>query len=224
MATLKEWKRDFNKLPKWQKFSIISGLIIGIIGLIYSGNYVINNYQNNIINPSLTQSSLCVGRNCNQNITYNINNQETTFNNGIPSLSIVEYKVESDGINYLTPTFVLKNVGKVPIKYYVNKSDITRFAYSNVELNADQQISTNDNIYHNRGEIIFPEAVSLFSFTPTDLQPFQVQNTHFEMDIRLEINYWNVEVPSKYCIFYSKYTLFSNENKIYPISQNLTCV
>lgn len=225
MATLKEWKRDFNKLPKWEKFSIV----IGIIGLIYvGGSYVQNNYQNSVTNSSLNQSPLCVGQNCTQNTIYNIN-QETTFHNNSPSLSIVEYTVEDNGINYLTPTFIFKNVGKVPLEYYVNKSDITRISFyenSNkiFELNAGQQIKTTDFVYHNRGEIIFPEAVSSFSFTPTELQRFQVSHTHFEMDIRLEINYWNVEIPSKYCIFYSKYTLYLNENKIYPISQNLSCI
>lgn len=67
MATLKEWIRDFNKLSKWDKV----GLIIGIIGLIYAGNYVQNNYQNSVTISSLIQSPLCVGQNCSQNITYN---------------------------------------------------------------------------------------------------------------------------------------------------------
>ena len=123
MASLKEWKRDFNKLPKWEKFSIV----MGIIGLIYvGGSYIQNNYQNSVTNSSLTQSPLCVGPNCTQNTIYNINNQETTFHNEIPSLSIVEYTVTGNGNDYLTPTFIFKNVGKVPLKYYVNKSDITR--------------------------------------------------------------------------------------------------
>lgn len=70
MATLKEWKRDFNKLPKWQKIS----LIIGVLGLILAGNQT--NYQKIIVNSSLNQSPICIGQNCDQNITYNINSQE----------------------------------------------------------------------------------------------------------------------------------------------------
>lgn len=79
MPTLKEWKRDFNKLPKWEKFSIVTGLIIGVIGLIYGGNYIQNHYQNSVTNSSLTQSPLCVGQNCNQNITYNIKAETNSY-------------------------------------------------------------------------------------------------------------------------------------------------
>lgn len=195
MATLKEWRRDFNRLPKWQKFSIISGFIIGVAGLIFG--------------------------------SYSIIDQETKSESTISALSLVKYSVEIDG-QYLTPKFYLKNVGEIPIEYYVNESDIDRVSFysgSNLtlEINA-RQIKTTDFEYHNRGEIIFPDSVSEFSFTSSNLQVFQVPSTRFEMDINLEIRYWAVDKPSKICIFYSKYTFFSNENKIYPVTQNINCI
>lgn len=43
MATLKEWVRDFKRKPKWDQFSIIFTIVIGIIGLFLGGNWMINN-------------------------------------------------------------------------------------------------------------------------------------------------------------------------------------
>ncbi|MBS3114241.1 hypothetical protein J4448_04005 [Candidatus Woesearchaeota archaeon] len=52
MATLKEWVRDFKKLTKWDKFSLLYGILIGIIGLILT-NTVYNIYfKSNIDQPT----------------------------------------------------------------------------------------------------------------------------------------------------------------------------
>lgn len=62
MATIREWKRDFIKLPKWQKFSIVSAIILALIGLFFGGKYIIN-YNNieirnsNLINSPIVQGS-----------------------------------------------------------------------------------------------------------------------------------------------------------------------
>lgn len=68
MATLKEWKRDFKRLPKWQKV----GLILSILGLLGVGgslvikNFIINNTnsQTLIENSNLSHNQLCTGQNC----------------------------------------------------------------------------------------------------------------------------------------------------------------
>jgi hypothetical protein len=60
MATLKEWIRDFNKKSKWDKFCIIFTIITFIIGLIFGGQYLINNINistNQSINVSVSNST-----------------------------------------------------------------------------------------------------------------------------------------------------------------------
>ncbi len=49
MATLKEWIRDFKKKPKWDKFEIIFAVVIGVIGLFFAGQFIINIFSNNTI-------------------------------------------------------------------------------------------------------------------------------------------------------------------------------
>ena len=65
MATIKEWVRDFRKKPKWDQFSIIFAVIIGIVGLFVGGNYLINIASNNnqlhIDNSTLIKSPIVQG-------------------------------------------------------------------------------------------------------------------------------------------------------------------
>ncbi|MCK4796251.1 MAG: hypothetical protein KAT05_02655 [Spirochaetes bacterium] len=145
-----------------------------------------------------------------------------------PKLSVIDYTVVYNE-KYFKPIFNLENVGNVPLKYEVNKSDITGISFYNgsnlfLRINA-RQITTTDFVYHNRGELLLPEAKTQFSFTSTNLQKFKLPYTRFETNISLSIKYWNVDYPSKICTFYSEYTFFSNENKIYPIpnTQSWAC-
>ncbi|WAM22600.1 MAG: hypothetical protein OI715_00475 (plasmid) [Candidatus Methanoperedens sp.] len=92
MATLKEWKRDFNRLPKWQKFSIVSGLIIGIIGLILTvvpmvtNHYAESKYEKPTINFN-NQNMTVIGNNIQGNYnTTIITNAETE--SGIPNTNL----------------------------------------------------------------------------------------------------------------------------------------
>ncbi len=41
MATISEWIRDFKKLKKWEKVGIIVG-ILGLLGLPFAANYIVN--------------------------------------------------------------------------------------------------------------------------------------------------------------------------------------
>lgn len=144
-----------------------------------------------------------------------------------PKLSVIGYAVAYNE-HHFKPIFSLKNVGKVPLEYEFNKSDITGISFyngSNLVLINARSINATDFDYHNRGELLLPEAESEFSFTSTNLDVFKIPFTHFETNISMSINYWNVDTPSKICTFYSKYTFISNENKIYPIpnTQSWAC-
>jgi len=95
MASFKEWKRDFNKLTKWQKVGIVLAIIslIGVGGSLVFNNLMINTGNNNtntqisahdvnqfinnknsltISATNIADTSFCNGDNCQSEYTKNI--------------------------------------------------------------------------------------------------------------------------------------------------------
>lgn len=63
MSSLKEWKRDFNKRGKWNKFDTIIAVTSLAVGLIFgfAGTNFYINTQTNTVNNSTILGSACVG-------------------------------------------------------------------------------------------------------------------------------------------------------------------
>lgn len=76
MASISEWIRDFNRLKKWEKVSIIVGILGLLAGILFSGNHLLkinsDSNQINITNSSVINSPM-IQDSSNISVMYNNN-------------------------------------------------------------------------------------------------------------------------------------------------------
>ncbi|MBW2976857.1 hypothetical protein KY347_05415 [Candidatus Woesearchaeota archaeon] len=94
MATFKEWKRDFKRLKKWEKVSIMIGVLALVICLFIGGKFVIKNFiigDNNtqIVVEGNNDGQICVDSSCELTNQYKIQADK----NALYDISYKEYEL-----------------------------------------------------------------------------------------------------------------------------------
>ena len=138
IATLKEWYRDFRRKPKWDQFSIIFTVVIGIGSLFFVSYRVFNLYFKNTI----------------ENPTFNVNNSSNfgifykSPNSALTITPITETRI----LNENCDSSIYKNTLKFNIEKFFESGRMEGCSFDQTDLkydifNAELILPTNQRLF-----------------------------------------------------------------------------